>query len=93
MVFPPVFAWIGTGVINAVGFGSGGIAAGSKAAVIHALIGNVGARSAFAALQSAGATGTGTLVSGIGAGTPVLLALSSGLLYRILKLILLAVGK
>ena len=41
-----------------LGFGVGGIAAGSAAAAWQALIGNVGAGSFFASLQSAGMSGT-----------------------------------
>ena len=64
---PAVCAWIGTAVVNAAGFGSGGVAVGSGAAEIQAWFGNVGAGSVFAAFQSAGATGAGSPVSGIGA--------------------------
>jgi len=44
-------------VISAVGFGSGGVVAGSTAAAIHSSIGNVVAGSWFASMQSAGVLG------------------------------------
>ena len=53
-----------------VGFGTGGIAAGSLAAAWQATIGNVAAGSAFATLQSLGATGT--LATGAYGGAGVL---------------------
>ncbi|KAF1978145.1 hypothetical protein BU23DRAFT_525848 [Bimuria novae-zelandiae CBS 107.79] len=49
-------------VLGAVGFTSGGVAAGFFAAAAHAGIGNVAAGSAFAVLQSAGAGGAGLAV-------------------------------
>ena len=54
------------------GFGAAGIVGGSIAAATQASIGNVVAGSAFATLQSLGATGT--LVSGIYGGGTVLAA-------------------
>lgn len=53
-----------------VGFGTGGIVAGSLAAAWQATIGNVAAGSAFATLQSLGATGT--LATGAYGGAGVL---------------------
>ncbi|KAK7059873.1 hypothetical protein R3P38DRAFT_2759240 [Favolaschia claudopus] len=44
-------------VLNLIGFGAGGVAAGSLAAIIHASIGNVAAGSAFAWAQAAAAGG------------------------------------
>ncbi|OIW31334.1 hypothetical protein CONLIGDRAFT_680044 [Coniochaeta ligniaria NRRL 30616] len=49
-------------VLGLLGFGSGGVAAGSIAASAQAGIGNVVAPSAFATLQSAGAGGAGIVV-------------------------------
>ena len=45
-------------ILPAIGFGAGGVAAGSAAAAVQSTIGNVAAGSLFATLQSAGATGT-----------------------------------
>src|SRR6056300_1554340 len=62
-------------VAAAAGFGSAGIVGGSLAALWQASVGNVASGSAFAALQSMGATGAftsgmaaGGAVSGAGAG-------------------------
>ena len=59
--------------MTAAGFTSSGIAAGSIAAGIQSVIGNVAAGSTFATLQSLGATGviaglgiTGGVVSAVG---------------------------
>lgn len=52
-------------VIYKMGFTTGGVAANSLAAAIHASIGNVAAGSTFATLQSAGALGAGILGSAI----------------------------
>lgn len=50
--------WWGPGIIiGALGFGSGGVKAGSPAALWHSYIGNVRAGSPFSILQSAGAGG------------------------------------
>ncbi|KAI4525808.1 hypothetical protein K525DRAFT_190635, partial [Schizophyllum commune Loenen D] len=48
---------LGPALLAAVGFGPGGVVAGTIAAAIHSAIGNVAAGSVFAALQAAGATG------------------------------------
>ena len=66
LVMPAILAPIGVYLLSLVGFTSGGVAAGSFAAMIQAAIGNVGAGGLFAAFQSAGATGGGALASGIG---------------------------
>ena len=51
-----------------LGFGAGGVAAGSAAAAVHGVIGNVVAGSVFATLQSAGAAGlAGTTYAGLAA--------------------------
>ena len=50
-----------------LGFGTGGIVAGSVAAGIQSLIGNVAAGSLFASLTSLGMTGTLATVAGVGA--------------------------
>lgn len=50
--------WWGPGIVlGALGFGSGGVKAGSLAALWHSSIGKVGAGSLFSILQSAGAGG------------------------------------
>ncbi|EJD43196.1 hypothetical protein AURDEDRAFT_185646 [Auricularia subglabra TFB-10046 SS5] len=54
-------------VLAAVGFGAGGVAAGSLAALWQSTIGNVAAGSLFAILQSVGAIGVGVGVA-LGAG-------------------------
>ena len=61
-----------TVVVNALGFSSGGVVAGSTAAVIQAGIGNVAAGSAFAALQSVAATGVVATVGPVALGAGVL---------------------
>lgn len=58
----------GTAALGAAGFTSSGIAAGSLAAGIQASIGNVVAGSAFATLQSVGATGGLALLGPVGLG-------------------------
>ena len=50
-------------LLPVLGFGSGGVAAGSLAAGVQATIGNVAAGSMFAALQSAGAAGVSWLTT------------------------------
>ncbi|KAH6634911.1 hypothetical protein B0J18DRAFT_406506 [Chaetomium sp. MPI-SDFR-AT-0129] len=56
-------------VLNVVGFGSGGVAAGSIAASIQSGIGSVVGGSAFAVCQSAAAGGAGAAaVNGVVAG-------------------------
>jgi ribosomal protein L12E/L44/L45/RPP1/RPP2 len=52
--------------VTAAGFGSAGIVGGSVAAAVQSSIGNVAAGSLFAALQSAGATGTIAAVGSAG---------------------------
>ena len=47
-----------------IGFTSGGVTAGSLAAGIQSMIGNVAAGSLFAQLQSIGALGLGTVLGG-----------------------------
>nr|GAT54527.1 predicted protein [Mycena chlorophos] len=51
------------GVIQAIGFGSGGVVAGSIAATLHSAIGNVAAGSLFAICQSIGAGGAALAVA------------------------------
>lgn len=48
-----------------VGFTTTGISAGSIAALWQSVIGNVAGGSLFATLQSAGATGLGSIVGGV----------------------------
>lgn len=57
-------------VLGAVGFGAGGVVAGSMAAAIQAGIGNVAAGSLFAVAQSVGAAGlaASTVVGTVGGG-------------------------
>ncbi|KIO18489.1 hypothetical protein M407DRAFT_158910 [Tulasnella calospora MUT 4182] len=50
-------ALAGLAVYLILGFATGGIAAGSLAAAIHSMLGNVAAGSAFSIMQSLGATG------------------------------------
>ena len=61
-----------TAVVSALGFSSGGVVAGSTAAVIQAGIGNVAAGSAFAAFQSVAATGVVATVGPVALGAGVL---------------------
>lgn len=64
---------IGTVALPLVGFTAGGVAMGSLAAACQSTIGNVVAGSAFAALQSIGATGSATLIgSAVGGATALL---------------------
>ncbi len=51
------------GVLPAIGFGGGGVVAGTAAAAWQATIGNVVAGSTFAALQSAGVAGVSAATS------------------------------
>lgn len=46
-------------ILGVLGFGAGGVAAGSLAATMHATINPIAAGSLFAILQSAGAAGAG----------------------------------
>lgn len=56
-------------IIGAVGFGAGGVVAGSVAAAWQATIGNVVAGSLFATLQSVGVLGlSGGAVAAVGVG-------------------------
>ena len=55
-------------VLPAIGFGTGGVVAGSVAAAAHSAIGNVAAGSLFAGLQSLGAVG-GFSMAATGAAT------------------------
>ena len=66
MITGGVIAGIGL-VPIALGFGSTGIVAGSVAAGVQSMIGNVAAGSAFAGLTSLGMTGTFTTMTGVGA--------------------------
>lgn len=69
------------GLVNALGFSSSGIVAGSSAASMMASVGNVVAGSSIALCQSIGATGTlaygGTALT---MGAPLIGALSGGAL-------------
>lgn len=78
-------------VLPAIGFGTGGVVAGSVAAAAHSAIGNVAAGSLFATLQSLGAVGgfsmaaTGAATAagaaagaGVGAGAAVISAAQGG---------------
>ncbi|KAJ5971838.1 uncharacterized protein N7479_001756 [Penicillium vulpinum] len=49
-------------VLSSMGFTTGGIHAGSAAAVAHGLVGNIAAGSAMAIGQSAGAGGSGLVI-------------------------------
>jgi len=60
--------------LSSLGFTASGVAAGSVAAAIQAIIGNVAAGSLFAAAQSAGATGS--VVVGFGVAGTVVIVLS-----------------
>jgi hypothetical protein len=54
-----------------LGFGAGGVASGSIAALVHSVLGNVAAGSLFAALQTIGATGAiglGSVLASMGFG-------------------------
>jgi hypothetical protein len=66
------------GGLTVAGFTSTGIAAGSIAAGVQAGIGNVAAGSAFAVLQSMGATG---LIAAVGTGAVVALPIIGGAYY------------
>lgn len=57
---------VGVGILNAVGFTAGGVAAGTAAAAAQAGIGNVVAGSAFAAAQSVAAMGVGSAIVSVG---------------------------
>ena len=60
-------------LLPVIGFGSGGVTAGTIAAAWHSGIGTVASGSAFALMQSLGATGFGNLLFGsIGAGVGAL---------------------
>lgn len=73
---------VGTGLLGAaalpfIGFGAGGVVAGSAAASWQSSIGLVAAGSLFAALQSLGATGLGTVLFGsIGAALPLITSIA-----------------
>ena len=70
----------GVGLVPmALGFGTGGIVAGSVAAGVQSTIGNVAAGSAFSTLTSLGMTGVFSSLSGIGT------AISGGGLFIYLK--------
>lgn len=53
---------LGAMALPLIGFGAGGVTAGSYAAAWQSLIGNVVARSLFATLQSLGATSLGIVL-------------------------------
>ena len=57
---------VGAAVLPLIGFGAGGVAAGSIAAGIHSGIGNVVAGSLFAITQSFAATGGAAVLAAIG---------------------------
>ncbi|KAJ3530675.1 hypothetical protein NM208_g9220 [Fusarium decemcellulare] len=61
-LFAPLFATV-KGMLGVLGFTSLGIKAGSLAAMIQSLIGNVVAKSLFAILQSAGMGGYGAAIA------------------------------
>ena len=65
MITGGVIAGIGLLPIT-LGFGSTGIVAGSVAAGVQSMIGNVAAGSVFAGLTSLGMTGTFTTMTGVG---------------------------
>lgn len=73
-----VVSGLGCGVLGAatlplLGFGLGGVTAGSIAAGWQSYIGSVAARSLFATLQSLGATGLGIILTGsVAAGLGIL---------------------
>ncbi|TGZ37514.1 interferon alpha-inducible protein 27, mitochondrial-like [Temnothorax curvispinosus] len=68
---------LGVFALPLIGFGLGGVAAGSLAALWQSLIGNVAAGSLFAILQSLGATGLGSILFGtFGAAAPLLVGIA-----------------
>ena len=73
---------VSAGIISTVGFGTGGVIAGSTAAGIQAGIGSVAAGSAFAVFQSLGAFGLGVLGTAV---VPV--AIGTGLVVAAIPLI------
>jgi hypothetical protein len=73
---------VSAGIISTVGFGTGGVIAGSTAAGIQAGIGSVAAGSAFAGFQSLGAFGLGVLGTAV---VPV--AIGTGLVVAAIPLI------
>ncbi|KAJ3028925.1 hypothetical protein HDV00_009909 [Rhizophlyctis rosea] len=72
-------------VLSAAGFTAGGVAAGSLAAGAQALIGNVGAASTFAILQSAGAGGAGLATVNLVAGTGATMVAAFGSGWELLR--------
>jgi hypothetical protein len=71
-------------ILHSVGFGAGGVAAGSWAAGAHAALGSVGAGGWFALAQSVGAGGALPLVGWLaGAG----LGLSAGMLAEVVRIL------
>jgi hypothetical protein len=80
-------AGLGTGTViaatglTAAGFTSAGIAGGSLAAAWQSSIGNVAAGSAFATLQSLGATGTIAAVGSVALGVTVPIVIAGGAYY------------
>lgn len=64
-LFVPIAAYIGSGALSLVGFTSVGVGSGTVAAVWQSSIGNVVTGSVFSSLQSAGATGVGSVIGGV----------------------------
>lgn len=60
-----IVTFFGSTIGSMVGFTSAGIGAGTFAALWQSWIGNVAGGSLFATLQSAGATGLGSVVGGV----------------------------
>jgi hypothetical protein len=76
---------VAVGVIQAIGFGSAGVAAGSIAAGIQAGMGGaVASGSAFAIAQSLGALGAGSAIATVGIPLAAVGLVSYGI-YRLLR--------
>lgn len=74
-------AFIASTALTTAGFTSAGIAGGSLAAAWQSSIGNVAAGSAFATLQSLGATGTIAAVGSVALGVTAPIVIGGGLYY------------
>jgi hypothetical protein len=71
-------------ILNAMGFGAGGVLAGSMAASIHAAIGNVAAGSLFATSQAIGAGGALPLAGWLaGAGLGLATGIIPDIVWRV----------
>jgi hypothetical protein len=72
-------------ILNGLGFGAGGVVAGSWAAGVHAYLGNVVAGSLFALAQSAGAGAALPLVGWLASAG---LGLSAGLIADVIRILI-----